>query len=276
MYSVQDLVLGTLSYIHYAMLDCEDGSDAQDTTAIEWPELVRQQSCDLERMRIDQTLFKDTFLDTMLSINLAKLRVLALRPWRWRSPIREYKDDVLRSRKSSDVVSIAEEEGTNPIEAAEEIASKIMGEGFPCLRIMVIGGHWFWIERNSAQRAQPFKHGNEMKDTSSEPTKLWRFSLAQDDVHQSEEIRRSMSSYDWSFLTEIPPNPVDEDAFANTTYHSMPTAEMTQTRNYVVIRNRESTVENSCSRGRVSRHERDEIDVPSFCGPLASVYNSTF
>ena len=257
LFLVEDLVLGTkcencynqggreveasVSRDLYGYTDLVESSKPARTPNVK-PRWSRQ----LRRIRVDQTEIFPTF-DFLLPEDYAELRILVLRPWKVHHSQFEDNED---SKGSNDLMYCAETL-LDAEKQAESLASQVHGRRLPELQVLVLGGYWFWIAKDTS-------------DVGSEATsrKLWRFHDAEVDALQSKEIRKCLSARDWSFLQDVPPAPCDEDEGARILFEQCPAPSMIRRRSYMVLyRRNRSESKGGESTERVYRHESSLTDL---------------
>lgn len=156
-----------------------------------------------------------------------------------------------------------------------QIALSIISENLARLRVLVIGGYRFWVERrptvNVTDGATVLPRSNTIKNK----TKLWHFVHAQNDAQQGVQIARSLSSRDWSFLDEIPAHARKDDDRAahakgapdgNYMFERRPSLQMKKHRNYMVLTREDRDDETPATQEgkRFFRHERELTDLATW------------
>ena len=140
----------------------------------------------LERLQINQIEFsKLSRLAEFADSSLAHLKILKLHPWPRRG--------LVSTSDSARCFS-----GQQCIE--DQIASEIIAEDFPNLQVLVVGDHWFWIERGSA-----IVHSASSLPPLASTIKLWGFAEAVADATQHTLMLDSLSVEDWNFLNDLSP-----------------------------------------------------------------------
>ena len=173
----------------------------------------------LRRLRIDQIDFcEDLIADLFDRLHLKGLRILMLYPW-----------------KDLDQQHDGETHTTPTAHTYKDLSTFVEGQvalriallDFPQLRILVIGGHRFWIEQT--ERTSP---------------RLWALSEALTDPHQRSKISENILQMDWRFLQDLPSHPSTQDPHArrrsqapdsNCCFTSWPSLQMVKQRNYTVL-----------------------------------------
>ena len=191
----------------------------------------------LERLRIDQLAFENLEFARFASQELSNLKILMLHPWpKWQRP------------------------------SQNEIATGVMSQNLPRLRVLNICGSRFWLERNnfSTQNSAML----ECSAVSDMPPKLWDFSRALKDAKQSTEIARWLSVRDWSFLDDIPAHPCRDDQV----FGRCSSLQTKKHRNYMVL-TKEDATENDKKASKEAprafvRHERDSMDLTTWALPF--------
>ena len=261
-FSTQELVLGTLSPDFYRHMhptprpNTLRNSFYMPRKAIDGP----RWGSSLQRLRIDQLDFDGLMIDGFVTPELAYLKVLMLHPWS------------VRSSSSKSTVSLPS--NMNSFKEGR-IALGIISENLPRLRILVIGGYRFWVERRPAVNATDDAWVPSRSNTIKNTMKLWHFLHAQNDAQQRVQIARSLSSRDWSFLDDIPAHPRKDDSRAahakgapdgNYLFWRWPSLQMRKHRNYMVLTHEDPDAEApTMQEGKRSfRHERELTDLATW------------
>ncbi|KAL9122488.1 MAG: hypothetical protein Q9187_000963 [Circinaria calcarea] len=215
---------------------------------------------DLQRLRIDQLDFDGLVLDGFATPELAHLKLLMLYPWSLRL-------SSSNSQKSLPADMNSFNEG--------RIALGIISENLPRLRVLVIGGYQFWVERSPAVNATDDATVPSRSNVIKTTTKLWHFLYAQKDAQQRLQIAHCLLGHDWSFLNEIPAHPRKDDSRAirarraldgNYLFGRRPSLQMRKHRNYMVLSREDPDAEiQTRQQGQRSfRHERELIDLATW------------
>jgi hypothetical protein len=122
----------------------------------------------LQRLRIDHTDCTDINMDEISQDDFTNVRVLMFHA---------------QLTKNGPVELPPYQESSPEWRLANEISAHT-----PPLRVLVVGPHWFWLERNGAA-GPPVR-------------KIWPFQCAQGDYQQGAEIEKSLPNRDWSFLMD--------------------------------------------------------------------------
>lgn len=271
-YSCHDLVLGTRNYAYYDHYGMRSDKQSLDLDFCGYPSapedsdlMVRNRICQqlstyesqprwptsIQRIRIDQTNLSRLKLSTLSSTSFPQLRILVIRPWQ-----------IHRFENSNTYYNIALARGVgdplfftrNP-KMAETVAFNmayyfVRDENFPRLQVLVIGGHWFWISKDT------------IPDVESVGYRCWQFSKAEKDPVQSRAIAASLSDRDWCFLKEIPRSPPEEDFGCAGVFLARPAEEMIRRRNYMVFYRHNAS--EKVQKGQKLRHEGELMDCSAF------------
>ena len=258
----QELVLGTASpdfyryVVRHPRLPILCNSFYMSRRTIDGP----RWGSNLQRLRIDQLDFDGLVLDGFVTPELEYLKILMLHPWSVSSS-----SSNLKASLPSDMKSFKE----------GRLALDIISENLPRLRVLVIGGYRFWIERRLNGNGTNGATGHSRSSTFKDTTKLWHLSTAQKDRQQYIQMARDLSSRDWSFLDDLPAHPRKDDPRAvranrardgNYLFGRWPSLQMRKHRNYMVLtrENPDADVRTTQPGKRIFRHERKLTDLASW------------
>ena len=230
-FTPQELVLGTtppsnlIEYRYYPS-DSPDGRTELRDYCNFIITLIRQNyyGSSLRRLRIDQINFYEDVLDDFFAhLSCDNITVLMLYPWP-------------RATNHSDFQLPCDlkmfKEG--------QVAMTVVSHGLPELRVLVIGGYHFWIDRSPPKTREP----NAALSPSFPGLRLWHLSLAEQDPDQSIAIKRWLTRRDRYFMSDLPPHPRLQDSWARSYWEDEsnncllirdPCLQMRKHRNYTVL-----------------------------------------
>ena len=194
--------------------------------------LCNQSRATLRRLRIDQIdFYEDLIAELFDELRLEDLRVIMLYPWSDSDQPHDVETHTTHTPYTyKDLNTFVE----------GRVALRIVTHNLPQLRILVIGGHRFWIEQS------PLSSTRSPVTLQPEPSipKLWALSEALADPHQRSEINEQIPPMDWRFLQDLPSHPSiqdpharpsSEDPGSNCRFTSWPSLQMMKQRNYTVL-----------------------------------------
>ena len=180
-------------------------------------------SSSLGRLRIDQIDFYEDVLDGFFTrLGCDKIKILMLYPWPRPTSFSKLK-------LTYDLKTFKE----------GRVAMNVALQDLPELRILVIGGFQFWVERSPPE--------SEEVDAALSPRlpnlRLWHLSQAEKDPYQSIDIKQWLTGRDRYFMSTSP-RPRVQDSWArslwkdesgNCLLQRVPCLQMIKHRNYMVL-----------------------------------------